>query len=209
MKNVEPMQVLLLWKLLLSGGDQWLADILPKTISDNRVRRGLREDGYITEEKQKRQVVGKKTVSGTRVFLEDKGWAWVSENLDAKLPQSKAAADILQSLLPVIGQYLKQQDLVLVDLFTASENTDSVEEQILDICTALSSQGQRVKISDLYQKLSEIDLPTFHQILERMQTSGTLALAPLDNPREVTPEDKRCELTTSIGSKRHIVIVGN
>jgi hypothetical protein len=207
MMKLEPMQVLLLWKLVMADGEMWKADIRPAGVADNKVRKRLRDERLISEESLRREVPGKRATRSLKITLEDAGWAWVSENLDAQLPRSAAAADVLQGLLQRLQQYLLQADLALAEFLVSASVVPDLEQQIVAAYRALDTngRGERVRIADLNRELRDIELSVLHRELLAMQSEDKLTLFVLDNPREITEADRRCEITTVLGDKRHIV----
>lgn len=119
-KNPDPAQTLLLWHLATHGGEAWLAD-LPATLASKPRRSGLIRDGLIAEEKQPRPRPGKRTVQALQLTLQEKGWAWLADHLDAPLSPSKAAAAVLQRLLAALQSHLERHRLALAD-FLVSDN---------------------------------------------------------------------------------------
>lgn len=113
-KNPDPAQTLLLWHLATHGGEAWLAD-LPATLASKPRRSGLIRDGLIAEEKQPRPRPGKRTVQALRLTLQEKGWAWLADHLQAPLSPSKAAAEVLQGLLAALQLHLERHRLALAD----------------------------------------------------------------------------------------------
>ena len=208
--KLEPMQVLLLWKLVIADGEMWKSDIRPAGIGDNKVRKSLREERLISEESQRREVPGKRATRGLKITLEDAGWAWVSENLDARLPRSAAAADVLQGLLLKLQRYLQRSDLVLAEFLASEPEVVDLEQQIVAAYRALDThgRGERVRIADIAGELSNVELAELHRELLAMQSQDKLTLFVLDNPREITEADRQCEITTVLGDKRHIIHMG-
>ena len=205
--KLEPMQVMLLWKLVIADGEMWKSDIRPAGIGDNKVRKRLRDERLISEESQRREVPGKRVTRGLKITLEDAGWAWVSENLDAPLPRSAAAADVLQGLLVKLQRYLQRSDLVFAEFLATEPELVDLEQQIVAAYRALdiSRHGERVRIADLARALPNVELAELHRELTTMQSQDKLTLFALDNPLERTDADRRCEITTVLGDKRHIV----
>ena len=95
----EPIQVLLMWKLATADGQMWKSDIKPAHMTDKPKRAALVHHGFISVETRKREVAGKRPSQSLLFTLEERGWAWLADHLDAPISRSSAAADVLQLLL--------------------------------------------------------------------------------------------------------------
>jgi hypothetical protein len=61
-----------------------------------------------------------------------------------------------------------------------------------------------VRLAQLRQRLAAIPRPRLDALLLQLQTEGKLVLYPLDNPQEISPEDRQAALEVA-GFERHIV----
>ncbi len=214
----EPVQVLLLWKLATSNGAAWKADIKPAHITDKGKRDSLVRYGLISEQQQKREIPGKRATRGLFFTLEEKGWAWLADHLDAPLSRSAAAADVLQSVLKMLQSHLSKHRMVLADFIDSEEEnaseavadvpaTDVIADGIVTAYRSLSDDRSngRVRLKDLRRKLSDVPREQLDLVLNKMTREGVIVLNRLDNPREITPEDDAAKLVSPLGDPRHIM----
>ena len=102
------MQTLILWALIAKpGAGAFQKDIKPK-ITSAADRKALESAGLIEVSKR-----------GASFWLEvnDRGWDWAAENLDAALPsRSTAGCDILQGWLARLKIFLQAKNLALAEV---------------------------------------------------------------------------------------------
>ena len=87
-------------------------------------------------------------------------------------------------------------------------NQQSVQQEIANAYYTLSGNRRnvRVRLSDLRLTL-KMDRATLDAELLQMERDGKLVLYPLDDPQEITAEDRAAEIRL-IGCVRHIVYMG-
>ena len=214
----EPIQVLLLWKLATNNGVAWKADVKPAHITDKPRRDPLVRDGLISAETRKREIPGKRPTRGLFITLEEKGWAWLADHLDAPISRSAAAADVLQSVLRLLQIHLDRRQLVLADFIEIEEQNaietitqppppEEIESRIVAAYASLADKrsNQRIRLRDLRGELSDLPREQLDQALNKMTREGVIVLNRLDNPREITPEDDAAKLVSPLGDPRHIM----
>lgn len=200
----SPLQALILWRLLTSKGQAYLADIRPKP--KRRDRKTLLEAGFIEEEWRRKPKGGR----AIYVQLTDKAWAWAGNHMDARLShQSPAAGPILQAVLTQLQPVLKNRRITLAEIFGAPKESPpgaDPEQQLQEAYFHLSGgQGNvRVRLAQLRQKLDTIPRSKLDQLLLKLQREEKLVLSPLDDSREISPADQEAALSVA-GFKRHIV----
>lgn len=229
----EPKQVLLMWNLAFQGGEQWLKEI-PKAMTPTSARKALIRNGLIEE--------GKRVPEGqkgnrkiTFLSLEDKGWQWLGDNMDAPIWKSQSATEVLQAALAQLSRHMKERRIVLGELLSQSvakedlstsssevvsgesfhqappqEQRESAREIMDRVATtyerlAEHRSGERVRIADLRRELSDLPASSVDDALERMSRAGNVVLNRLDNPKEITAADEEAAFTNSIGEPRHIM----
>jgi hypothetical protein len=223
----DPVQALLLWNLAANKGSAWLAD-LKSTLTDKSRRDLLIQSGLISEQKCPRVRAGGRTVRATQLTLEEKGWAWLADHLDAPISQSKAAADVLQLFLAAMQAHLDRHNLALADFMSLEPAEDAeppsphqpptaeldepqpIELTASRIATIYASLTQnrsnhRVKLADVRRELSDLARADVDAALQRMASDGIIVLGRLDNPLEITAEDETAKLLTGLGDPRHIM----
>jgi hypothetical protein len=203
----------------------WLKEI-PSGLAVRSQRDPLIRSGLIAEDKRVPSdlSLGKRKL--TCVSLEDKGWAWLADHMDASVWESKNAAAVLQSLLQHLSRFLRLRELVLADLMCVPPEKQRLEEatattpakvsrssaadlseQISHTYAQLSGHrsGARVRLSQLRLKLAHVSRRQLDETLERMSRAGVVVLNRLDNPAEIGEDDRAAEFITSIGEPRHIM----
>ena len=80
-------------------------------------------------------------------------------------------------------------------------------EAILAACRTAGggAAGVRVRLSDLRPRLDGLPREELDAALLALERDGRLALSPLDDPRDIRPEDHAAALATPVGSVRHLV----
>jgi hypothetical protein len=188
------MQTLILWALLVkTGGGGLQRDIRPQVKKPDRealVRAGL--------------IAAQKRGHGFWLEATDKGWSWAADHLDADLPKrSTAGSAILQAWLTQLKAFMASRDLVLADILGAHERAKTPTESLslapvdyetlrarirkayLDITGA--HFNTRVLLSDLRERLKDIDRASLDEVLGQMHLEEGTTLSGLNNPQEITP----------------------
>ena len=153
--------------------------------------------------------------------LTDEGWAWLGDHLDADLhTRSPVGAEVLQLFLGRLKTFLDSKNLALGDFMTAAEPpvastaetvaADDPKARVTTAYYALSSgrANARVRIADLRRALATIPRPVFDGALLDLATTGEASLFRLDNPAEISPDDREAVLRTPSGEERHIIYLG-
>jgi hypothetical protein len=213
--ELEQAEVLLLWRLILMDEQPTLTNAKPK-ISVPR-RKHLIDAGLIETDKRGR---------ATHLLATEMAWDWAAEHLDAPFSASPAAAEPLHALLTRLKSFLAANRLALADVIRARPveastpppkpepptakpqpvTNQTVEQRIRAIYqeeTASSLSG-RLRLSRLRNRLSEVPRDAVDRALLEMQRSGALVLYPLDDPREISDDDRRAAIDL-LGNPRHIL----
>jgi hypothetical protein len=191
---LSEMQTLILWALLVrtDGGD-FQKNIRPEVKKADR--QALVKAGLIAVEKRGR---------GYWLEATDTGWSWAANHLDANLPKrSTAGSAILQAWLTRLKAFMASRALVLADVLGAQQQiktqTESESPAPADFSTlrarirrayleiAGNKLNTRVLLSDLREKLKDIDRTTLNDALGRMHLEEGTTLSGLNNPQEITP----------------------
>jgi hypothetical protein len=184
------MQTLILWSLLVqTSGGALQKDIRPEVKKHDR--EALVAAGLITAPKRGR---------GYWLEVTDKGWSWAAEHLDADLPKRSIAGNgILQAWLTRLKAFMANRDLILADILGPQQPTPTklqpgvidyeslrgrIRKAYLEIAGALNA---RVLLSDLRERLRDIDRGTLDEALRRMHLEEGSTLSGLNNPQEITP----------------------
>lgn len=209
--ELKPIEILILWRLAVAGGGDWMKDIKPDPKPAARDR--LVSAGLIEKEKRKSP-----TGRGKSLFisLTDQGWGWLSANLDTELNTTSSAGNgILQRLLGRLKTYIDKENISLGDLMMPSDEETaggsvSLEDQITGAYGTISN-GQtnvRVRLSHLRAALPSVPRGLFDKALLGLESAGKASLYRLDNPAEIRSEDREAVLLTPSGEERHIVYLG-
>jgi len=191
---LSEMQTLILWALLVqTGGGGLQKDIRPEVKKPDR--EALVRAGLIAAQKRGR---------GFWLEATDKGWSWAAEHLDADLPKrSTAGSAILQAWLTRLKAFMASRELVLADVLGAQQRaktpTESPSRAPIDYVTlrarirrayldvAGAKLNTRVLLSDLRERLKDIDRASLDEALGRMHLEDGTTLSGLNNPQEITP----------------------
>jgi hypothetical protein len=199
---LSEMQTLVLWALLVqTGGCSFQKDIRPEVKKADR--EALVRTGLITVEKRGR---------GFWLEATDKGWSWAAEHLDSDLPKrSTAGGTILQAWLTRLKAFLASRDLVLADVLGAQQLAKApteppshppidyetlrarIRQAYLDVTGA--QLNTPVPLSDLRERLKDIDRVALDEALRRMHLEEGTTLSGLNNPQEITPAIREAALT--------------
>jgi len=202
-------QTLYLWSLLASGGEGYAREQAFK-LGKAAERKDLVQAGLIDEKRQKFGAIYN--------TLNENGWAWVSEHLNAKLPhRSGSGVQVLQTLIARLGAYLQASGTSLAEIIVpAGSNTDAdmsndstLHSNIRQAYQQLSNGewNVRVRLADLRSALPTVVRDVLDQALLQMQREALLALYMIDDPTDITPADEQAAIDI-LGAKRHIIYMG-
>ncbi len=199
------MQTLILWALLAkAGGASFQKDIRPEVKKPDR--EALLRAGLIASEKRDR--------SGRWLEMTDKGWAWAADHLDADLPKrSTAGSAILQAWLKRLKAFMEARGLALADILGPQQPAErqpidypAVRQRIRKAYLELTGGrlNTRAHLSDIREKLKDIDRATLDEALKRMQREQEASLYQLDNRIEITEADRAAAIYVG-REPRHIL----
>jgi len=213
-QELEPLQVLAIWKLLFTGEEPKISDMKPSLTPAKRNR--LRDLGLI--ELEKREGISKtgRKSHATHVVLTDEAWRWAAEHLDAAFStNSPNGAKALAGLLPRLKAYMERNGVTLAELLAPAEEEEPAEtrdreEQIREAYRALANGAWNVpvRIAQLRSWLTGIPRHELDEALLRMQREDKLVLYPNNDPQDLRPEDHDGAIDVA-GSKRHLVYMGS
>ena len=202
--QLEPLERLLLWKIIFLGYEPALSKTKPKLVSD--ARRRLLDMGLIEIEKRGRS---------SHLVLTDNAWLWASENLEAEIStRSYESGPILQTVLARLKVFLAMKELRLAE-FLEAKIMDTPESSKAAISSDILAQPLEERIRDAYQKISRgrwntpvriadirkalADVPRVQQDkeLHRLKREDRILLFPMEDPQDRTPEDEAAALAMS------------
>lgn len=206
---------LILWNLLLTGDEPQVSKIKPKMTTAEC--KPLIQQGLIKLEKRGR---------ANHLVLEDKAWDWMSERLQSEdftvefSPRATTAIPIFQTFLMRLGQYMRSNDVPLVEFLKpilSSSNVSidhqpsqaSLEERIRKTYASLTQTSSefRVRIVQIHQAINDIPPQTVNNTLRAMQQAGMLSLRPMEDPEEIGLEDEKAAIDLGGGDKRYFVFI--
>jgi hypothetical protein len=200
--SAQERRTLILWALLVrENAAAFQKELKPEP--EKADRDTLTGEGLIKWEKR-----------GQRIWIEvtDEGWAWADKNLDAALPaKSNASGQILQAWLTRLKAFMGAKRLVLADVLgpqgpaqagmarrggaeslIAAPGYPALRERIRQayLDSTCGRFNTRALLSDVREKLKDIDRATLDEALKRMQREQEASLYRLDNQAEITEADR-------------------
>ena len=176
-------------------------------------RTALVKERLVDERKEKRT---------SKFVLADAGWQWVEAHLADAVEVGGLANSVVSMAMFHIARFLKANDLRLADLVRARRSVpqaevetdnhaapdgDGIRDAIREACLRIGG-GENVKRIRLARLRSELDRwgrRALDDALLDLSLAGDLVLYPLDDPREILPEDREAEFRTPSGEARHLV----
>jgi hypothetical protein len=228
----SPACTLYLWKLLIQDGEFWKDNKL--TTVQKQQRHELQHAGFIAIDKRTPKGGAKRLVPCMFVSLTDKGWKWLSENIDSPISPQARSGTIFQAFLGKLRMFLESSRLPLVDFMNPvpeSSIADDLQSQfdpspgLTDHCRQVggnieariregylrASHGRtkvRVRLADLRSELADVPRSQLDAELLAMERNHSVVLDPLDDPQERRPDDEAAALNNSFGAPRHVVYMG-
>ncbi len=218
----DPLQVLLLWKMIFSDYEPTFSDMKPNI---EKPRRDQLKNAGLIDYVKKKKPNGR---TANYVILTDNAWDWAVQNLDAKVSDtSPQAGPVLQDVLSKLNVYLCNQNISLYEVLRpAGENSTELaansvvpetikpekihdfEQQIRDAYFEVTGGQTRiqVRLAEIRQLLTEISRKAIDEKLHELKKQEKILLFPLENPQEITKEDESAALFDS-GRINHIIII--
>jgi hypothetical protein len=227
--ELSPEEHQLLWMLVTHGGEVFQGTLnIPKV---KPFRDGLERRGLVTVSWRKRQLPEEPAKRGLFLELTPAGWTWCNEQLHWPPPsRPKSKADmVLGWLLPRLKMLLDRGEAAanLADFINKSHpdapppepapappqppmTGATLEERIGAACLELGGgkQAVRVRIADVRKRLPDVPHDTLTEAIVNLARQRRLTLYPLDDPRQVTDEDKAAAIVSSTGVPQHILYYG-
>ena len=191
---ITEMQTFILWALLANeGGASFQKDVRPQVKKPDRD--ALAKEGLIIAENRGRK--------GYWLEATDRGWAWASEHLDAPLPKrSPAGSTVFQAWLTRLKSFMQAREVALADILgpqrlqrappspaePAPATHSNVRARVHQAYLAVTGGrlNTPVLLSELREKLKDIDRDTLDETLRKMHLEEGTTLSGLNNPQEIT-----------------------
>jgi hypothetical protein len=211
----------LLWALVASGGEGFNDDLG----ATKKPRASLKRARLIEVEKRKRPA-RKKTVPVMYLKLTDAGWAWCNREMTWQKPRGRAER-FLNTLLQRLKVLFERQGAVasLADFIinsapvtnaslpptgnAAVSSGTSLDARIRAACLELGGrEAVRVRLADLRRNLADVPADELTETIRELSRRRELTLYPLDDPRQITPDDEMAAIRSSTDVPQHIVYYG-
>lgn len=215
----------LLWQLVANPGGEFESVLKPT--KSKQTRESLVKAKLIEAEKRVRPSRSKRKVKATYLRLTDAGWAWCNQNMAWQKPKGKAER-FLHALLQRLQVIFERQSGVasLADFIVNSapetapspvpprENAPQpnagLDARIRAACLELGGgrAAVRVRLADLRRKLADVSADELTAGVRDLSRQGELTLYPLDDPRQITPDDEAAAIHSATGVPQHILYFG-
>ncbi len=206
----------LLWQLVANPGGEFESVLKPT--KPKQTRESLAKAKLIEVEKRVRPSRSKRKVKATYLRLTDAGWAWCNGNMAWHKPRGKAER-FLNSLLQRLQVIFERQSGVasLADFIVSSAPSENaavpntnLDARIRAACLELGGgrEAVRVRLADLRRRLADVPADELTTGVRELSRRGELTLYPLDDPRQVTPDDEAAAIHSSTDVPQHILYYG-
>ena len=201
-------EVLLLWAILGEGGGEGVSraaleakGMLPS--DDKAARDSLVQRGLITVETRSSRNEKGRPVRGFWMTATAAGRSWTEENLAAMPAKSQAAAPVLQAWLKRLSIFLQARNATIAEFLgvdhdepnhlhpsPAGDDYQAIRARVRDAYLEVTGGrlNTRALLSDLREKLKDIDRAVQDEALSRLHLEDGTTLSGLNNPQEITPE---------------------
>jgi hypothetical protein len=214
----------LLWALVASAGEGFNDDLG----ATKKSRESLKRKRLIEVEKQKRQS-RKKKVPAMYLRLTDAGWAWCNRDMAWQKPRGRAER-FLNALLQRLKILFERQSAVgsLADFIVQSAPATNpsptpptgnaptpapdtnLGARIRAACLELGGgrEAVRIRLAELRQRFASVPADELTEVVRELSRRRELTLYPLDDPRQITPDDEAAAIHSSTGVPQHILYYG-
>lgn len=216
----------LVWRMVAFSGEGFNTEIKSETAP----RASLERRRLLEVEKREKQS-GKRKQKVMYLRLTDAGWAWCNRNMAWTKPQGEAA-NFLNVLLQRLGVLFEKRMAVsslaefinasALPLPAANEPVGTTEPsnpepvvpdlpgRIRAACLELGGgrEAVRIRIADLRKHLADVHADDLNEAIREFSRRRELTLYPLDDPRQITPDDEAAAILSSTGVPQHILYFG-
>jgi hypothetical protein len=215
----------LLWRLVANSGEGFNDDLG----ADKGPRDSLQRARLIEVEKRTKPS-GKRKVQAMYLRLTDAGWAWCNQDMSWHKPRGKAE-QFLNALLQRLKVLFERQVATssLADFInnsvpapstlpatptdgtaTGTPQDTRLDGRIRAACLELGGgrEAVRIRIADIRKRLADVPSDELTEGLRELSRRRELTLYPLDDPRQITPDDEAAAIRSSTGVPQHILYYG-
>lgn len=211
----SPQQHLFLWCLAVEPGRP--ISKMSFALKPTSLRSQLEKAGMIEICRQGRNMIP---------ALTEQGWYALEQNLGTPISKGRATSTILEAVLSGIARQIMRGGLSLSDVVSPATPESASDKQkdlptaeiqmpaieikrrVYDACRKIVGNGVynvRIRIAELRSQLADVPRPALDDALKELERSQDAALYPLDDPREIRPEDEAAALPNASGAKRHVL----
>lgn len=215
----------LLWQLVANPDGAF--ECVLKPTKSKQTREALVKAKLIEVEKRVRPSRSKRKVKALYLRLTDTGWAWCNQNMAWPKPKGKAE-QFLNALLQRLKVLFERHSAVasLADFIVSSTPETAASPapptgnevvpdtglgaRIRAACLELGGgrEAVRVRLADLRRRLADVPADELTAGVRELSRRGELTLYPLDDPRQVTPDDDAAAIRSSTDVPQHILYYG-
>ncbi len=206
----------LLWMLVANPHGEFESVLKPT--NPKQTREALARAKLIEVEKRVKPSRSKRKVQSTYLRLTDAGWAWCNQDMSWHKPRGKAE-QLLNTLLQRLKVLFERQVAAssLADFINSSAPatstlpaTPTLGDRIRAACLELGGgrEAVRIRIADLRQRLADVPSDDLTEGLRELSRRRELTLYPLDDPRQIAPDDEAAAVHSSTGVPQHILYYG-
>jgi len=196
-----------LWMLIANSGEAFLGDLKLKV--NPGVRESLVRTRLIEVEKRQRPS-SRRRVQSIYLRLTDAGWAWCNRDMSWQKPRGNGEK-LLNALLQRLKVLFERPATVssLAD-FINNSTPAALDGRIRAACLELGGgrDAVRIRIADLRKRLADVPNVDLTEGIRELSRRRELTLYPLDDPRQITPEDEAAAIQSSTGVPQHILYYG-
>lgn len=98
------------------------------------------------------------------------------------------------------------------ELQSSGELSEDIKRRLYNACVQIAGDGiygTRIRLADLRSKLPDVPRQELDRALRDLEQTEAAAIMPLDDPREIRPDDEDAALSNSQGKNRHILYLSN
>jgi len=211
----QAIRVRLLRLALLFGGEVAAKDLKPEI--DKSTRERLESRGLIERDCYIMAANGRK-VRGLR--LTDSGWMWLCDHFAGDVRSNVQCGRELTAVLHLLRKLSQEKNLTFSELLTRYRSSSAangdlsdamLEErlpaQVRHVCQKLQKhlRTDRLRLTHIRRELGSVANDVLNKTLLAMDSRGEVTLYQMDDPLEITAEDRAAALMTPSGQARHIL----
>lgn len=211
----QAIRVRLLRLALLHGGEVAAKDLKPEI--DKATRERLEVRGLIEKNCYVIAPNGRKVRC---LRLTDGGWRWLCDHFAGDVRNNVQCGRELTAVLHLLRRLSQERSLTFSELLARYRDSSTVgggmggdgsqellPDRLRRACQALQKRlrTDRLRLSLIRQEMPSTPSAVLNRTLLGMEAAGEVTLYQLDDPLEITAEDRAAAVTTPTGQVRHIL----